>query len=103
MEAGTLVHLQSADGEDIFTFAPSKIFQSVVFSSPVLDNGTNYVLYTGGNSTGNSVDGYYSGGAYSHGTQVASFTITSTVTRSGMTGGGFQGGPGGAGGHPQRP
>ena len=93
LEAGTLVHLQTADGEEIFTFSPSKTYQSVVFSSPELNNGTSYVLYSGGSSTGDSVDGYFSGGVYSAGTQVTNFTITSTVTSSGITGGGFPGGP----------
>jgi hypothetical protein len=97
--ARTLIHIQTADGDDMLTFAPTKQFQSVVLSSPELANGTTYVVYAGGSSSGTAVDGLYTGGAYSAGTQIASFTISSVITSAGVMGGGFGpgGGPGGGG------
>jgi hypothetical protein len=89
--AGTIVHLETEDGEDILTFVPTKAYQSIVLSSPKLNNGSTYVVYSGGSSTGTVTDGLYSGGTYTAGTQVASFTISSMVTG----GGGGRGGGGG--------
>jgi hypothetical protein len=105
--AGTMVHIETEDGEDVLTFVPTKEYQSVVLSSPELKNGSTYVVYSGGSSTGTVTDGLYSGGTYTAGTQVTSFTISSMVTGAGSYGGGFPGGPGGnmpgPGGGRQRP
>jgi hypothetical protein len=99
--AGTMVHLEDADGNTILTFAPSKSFQTVVVSSPELKEGS-YTVYTGGSSTGTATDGLYTGGEYSGGTEFVTFDITSSVTwvnESGITtGGSGMGGPGGGGG-----
>jgi len=92
LEAGTLLHIASADGREIVTFAPAKAFQSVALSSPALQNGVTYNVFTGGQATGDLTDGLYSGGTYTGGAQASSFTISSIVTG---TGGGFFGGPGG--------
>jgi hypothetical protein len=93
--AGTLVHLETKGGESLLTFAPTKVYQSVVFSSPELQNGATYLLFSGGSSTGTPTDGLYSGGTYTGGKQEASLTLTSIVT--GAREGGFPGGPGGRG------
>ncbi len=90
--AGTMVHVETADGQEILTFVPTRDYQSVVLSSPELENGSTYVVYSGGSSTGTVTDGLYSGGAYAAGTQVASFTISSMVTGAGASGRGFRGG-----------
>ncbi|MBP1929855.1 hypothetical protein J2741_002451 [Methanolinea mesophila] len=81
--AGTLVHIGTAGGADVLTFAPAKTYQSVVFSSPLLTRGAGYVVYSGGSSTGSATDGVYSGGAYTPGTEIANFTISGTVTSIG--------------------
>lgn len=98
--AGTVVHLEDADGNAILTFAPAKSFQTVVVSAPELKEGS-YTVYTGGSSTGTAVDGLYTGGEYSGGTKFVAFDITSKVTwvnASGVTtGGSGMGGPGGGG------
>jgi len=106
--AGTLLHIVAADGTAVLTFAPTKAYQSIVFSSPELENGETYTVYVGGTSSGAATDGLYSGGTYGPGSQAASFTISSIVTGGG--GGGFFGGPGGGpgggappGGGPRRP
>lgn len=84
--AGTLFHLQNSAGEEILTFAPSKQYQAVAFSSPNLVTGETYTLVLGGSSTGTATDGLYQGGAYTPGTQVESFTISSVVTQVGTGG-----------------
>jgi hypothetical protein len=93
--AGTMVHIETESGQDVLTFVPAKQYQSVLLSSPELENGSTYVVYSGGNSSGAISDGLYSGGVYTGGTQVANFTITSMVTGAGSSAGGFRGGPGG--------
>jgi hypothetical protein len=90
--ANALVHIETTEGETILTFAPSKAYQSVVLSSSNLKNGTTYIVYCGGRSTGTALDGLYAGGTYTPGTQVASFTVSSILTSIGTTGGGFPGG-----------
>lgn len=79
--AGTLVHIQNSSGKDILTFAPTKSFQSVAFSSPNIEKGISYDAYLGGSSSGTATDGLYSGGTYSGGTQLGSFTVSSIVTK----------------------
>jgi hypothetical protein len=94
--AGTMIHIESQDGEEVLSFVPTKAYQSVVLCSPELGNSSTYVVYAGGSSTGSVTDGLYSGGAYAPGTQVASFSISSVVTTVGSSGGAFPGGmPGG--------
>ncbi|MDX9722526.1 MAG: carbohydrate-binding domain-containing protein [Myxococcota bacterium] len=66
-QAGTLIHLRSANGTELFTFKPEKAFQSVVFSSPALVSGS-YSLSFGGSHSGTEEDGLYSGGSYTPGT-----------------------------------
>jgi hypothetical protein len=90
--AGTMIHIETEDGEEILTFVSTKAYQSVVLSSPKLKNGSTYIVYSGGSSTGTVTDGLYSGGKYTAGTEAASFTISSMVTGAGSYGGGFPGG-----------
>ncbi len=91
--AGTMVHIETESGRDVLTFVPAKEYQSVLLSSPELENGSTYVVYSGGSASGTVTDGQYTGGTYTGGTQVASFTITSMVTGAGSSAGGFHGGP----------
>lgn len=79
--AGTLVRIQNSSGKDILTFAPTKNFQSVAFSSPNIEKGTSYDAYLSGSSSGTVTDGLYSGGTYTAGTQLGSFTVSSVVTK----------------------
>lgn len=82
--AGTLIHIQTGDGENILTFAPTKVYQSIAFSSPELTKGSTYQVYCGGSATGTASDGLYQDGIYSAGTEYTSFTISGMVTRTGM-------------------
>jgi hypothetical protein len=91
--AGTMIHIETEDGEGILTFVPTKAYQSVLLSSPELKSGSAYTVYSGGRSTGVANDGVYSGGTYTAGTEKASFTISSIVTGAGSAWGGFRGAP----------
>ena len=86
LSAGTLIHIQNSAGEDILTFASTKRYQSLAFSSPELVNGETYTVSYGGSSSGSQLDGLYQGGSYSGGTQVTSFTVSSVVTAIGSGG-----------------
>jgi hypothetical protein len=72
--AGTLVHVQTADGEDVVTFQPGKDYQSVVVSSPNISAGVTYDVFVGGSAGGESTFGLYEAGAYTPGTEVGSLT-----------------------------
>jgi hypothetical protein len=87
--AGTLFHIETEDGADVLTFMSSKEYQSVVLSSPELEKGETYLVYTGGGATGTVTDGLYSGGTYTPGTEVYSLTISGMVTVAGSSGGGM--------------
>jgi predicted secreted Zn-dependent protease len=73
--ANTLVNIQTASGEDVLTFCPTKTYQSLVFSSPELAAGS-YDVYVGGSSTGTLSYGLYENGTYSAGTKYGSFTLS---------------------------
>ena len=93
--AGTMVHIETESGQDVLTFVPVKQYQSVLLSSPEFENGSTYVVYSGGSSSGTVSDGLYSGGTFTGGSRVASFTVSSVVASAGSSTGGFPGGPGG--------
>ena len=79
--AGTLFHIETDDGTEVVTFAPSKTYYSIVFTSPLITTGTTISVYSGGTYTGGSVtDGLYTGGTYSGGDELISFTISYKVT-----------------------
>ena len=99
-EAGTLIHLESADGETLLTFAAAKSYQSLVFSSPALAEGVTYTVSTGGSASGSEDAGLYVEGEYTAGTEQASFTISSVVTQVGNVRG-FGGGMGMRGERPE--
>lgn len=98
--AGSLVHIESASGEEILTFMPTKIYETVAVSSPELENGVTYAVYVGGSSTGTATDGLYSGGTYTPGSEASSFTVTSIVTGESNGMGGMRGGNRPGGGRP---
>jgi hypothetical protein len=73
--AGTMIHIQTEDGEGVLTFVPTKAYQAVVLCSPQLKKGVTYIVYSGGSSTGTVTDGLYSGGTYTPGTELGSFAL----------------------------
>jgi hypothetical protein len=84
--ANNLVNIQTASGETVLTFRPTKQYQSIAFSSPELTTGS-YNVYLGGTSTGTLSYGIYEDGTYTPGSLYTSFTIseiTTTVGGGGM-------------------
>jgi hypothetical protein len=79
--AGTMLHVETVDGEEILTFVPKKAYQSFVICSPQLKTGTTYVVYSGGSSTGTVKDGLYVGGTYTAGTELGSITVSQSDVR----------------------
>lgn len=95
-QAGTLVHIEGADGKEIVTMAPTKQFQSIVVTSVAIEQGSTYKVYLGGSYSGGVItDTIHTGGDYSGGNEYVSLTIEGIVTTSGQTGG--FGGPQGGG------
>jgi hypothetical protein len=78
--AGTLINMRTSEGEDLFTFSPTRSYASTVFSSPDLEKGAVCTIYYGGSATGDETDGLYEGGAYTPGTVAATFVISEIVT-----------------------
>jgi hypothetical protein len=76
--AGTVVRIQAPDGAPVATFEASKSFQSLVFSSPDVVDGTSYEVLTGGSVDGESLGGLYLDPDYAGGTVIGTVT---TVTR----------------------
>jgi len=85
LRAGTLVRVQTSEGDEILTFEPAKPYQSIAFSTPALANGATYDVYFGGSSSGTESDGLYQGGEYTDGTLAGSFTTSGMVTRLGSS------------------
>lgn len=74
--AGTLVHVQDADGTGVLTFEPAKDFQTVVFSSPGLTSGATYDVYLEGSASGEAAGGLLDPGTYTPGTKAGSITAS---------------------------
>lgn len=97
-EANSIVNLQDEAGNTILSFAPSKSYQSVIISSPLLEEGKTYSLSYGGSMSGDAIDGLYEAGIYTGGTKVTDFTISDPITylsETGVTTGGSGFGQGG--------
>ena len=72
-QAGTVVTLKDASGNEVVSYAPEKQFSSIVISAPALEQGSSYTLYL-------------------NGTEYSTVTLTGVVT-GGSSSGGMQ--PGG--------
>ena len=81
LAAGTIFHVEDANGNEVVTFKPIRTYLTMVLSSPLFIQGSTYKIYTGGTTTGTVTNGISSGGVYSPGTLYASFTVSSTVTK----------------------
>ena len=86
----SIVHIESANGDNILTFKLPKTFNSttLLFSSPAFLANNSYSIYTGGNISGGTEKyGVYEKNAYSGGTLVSTFTTSSMVSTIGSSGG----------------
>ena len=73
-QAGTVVHIVSADGTVLASFTASKSFSSLVFSSADITSGSTNTVYTGGSASGESTGGLTAGGSIDSATSVGTFT-----------------------------
>lgn len=76
LAAGTVVHIENADGESLVTFDPINDYSVIVFSSPDLVDGETYDVYLGGTVTGDSATGLYDDSSYSTGDLAGSVTAS---------------------------
>ena len=74
--AGTVIHLETADGDSVLTFETSKEFSVLVFSSPDVVQGATYDVYLDGSADGDSTYGLYASDAYVPGTLVGTVTAS---------------------------
>lgn len=98
LPASTLIYLQTSSGQSLLTYAPAKEYQSVLISSPDLQVGESYSLFTGGSSSGEIENNLYLNGEYQPGTELTELKLESIVTTYGTNAG-----PGGGGGGGTRP
>lgn len=104
--AGTPVTLTDASGRTVLSVTPTKVFQSVVFSSPALKRGAAYTLSTGGTLSAAPVNGIITQGTLSGAQALTTVSLTQTVTRineNGEAAAEGRMGPGGKGTRTQRP
>lgn len=69
--AGSLIHIETSDGEPVLTFESAKEYASIVFSSPDLESGATYDVYLDRSAGGEQVGGLYSDGSEYTGGSVA--------------------------------
>ena len=62
------------------TFAPTKIYSSVVICTSNIKSNETYKVYIGGSCSGEEKDGLYSGGSYTKGSEVGSSKISEVIT-----------------------
>jgi hypothetical protein len=79
ISAGTVVHIETTDGESLVTFEPANGFSVIVFSSPDLVDGESYDVYLGGTVTGDSTTNLYEDSAYTAGDLAGTATASLTV------------------------
>jgi len=78
--ADTIIYIEDDDGKQILAFEPTKDYQSLVFSSPELEEGVTYTIYTGGSMDSEASDGVYESGQYSEGYAAGSFELSGVLT-----------------------
>lgn len=105
-KAGTLVTLADESGKSMLSYVPTKDYQSIVISTPDLEQGKTYTLLSGGMCSNQLIDGLSIGGTCVGGTKLTDITLSavttsvsdngSQVSGGGMRGMGGQGRPDGA-------
>ncbi len=74
MSADEVLQICSADGEEIAAIAAPKAYNSIVFTSPEIESGESYVLYSGAECSGEITDGICEANTCSGGTELGSIT-----------------------------
>jgi hypothetical protein len=85
LTSGTTMALKASDGTVAFAFKIPQSYATMILSSPEIDTGTKYSVYTGGTATATTVfNGLYIGSlTYSGGSTSSNFTVSSTITKIG--------------------
>lgn len=102
-KAGTRITLADESGNSILSYAPSKDYQSIVISTPNLEQGKTYTLISGGTCSSQLTDGLSIGGTCSGGIELTDITISGTVTSISDDGSQVSGGMRGMGGGQGKP
>lgn len=76
IDAGTVIQIQTTDGEGLVTFEAVNEFDVIVFTSPDLEDGDTYEIYLGGSVSGDSTTGLYETDAYTPGTLAGTTTAS---------------------------
>jgi hypothetical protein len=85
--AGTLIHIQDSQENDILTYSPAKLYQSIAFTSPALVRGETYTVFIGGTASGTVTDGLYQVDTYTPGDEYTTLTLSEMITTIGIQGG----------------
>ncbi len=82
---GSTMALKAGSGSVAFAFTIPQSYATMIISSPEIDTGTKYTVYTGGTASADNVfKGLYLGSlGYSGGTAGSSFTVSSKITKIG--------------------
>ncbi len=85
LTSGTTMALKASDGTVAFAFKIPQSYATMIVSSPEIDTGTKYYVYSGGTaSASNTFNGLYIGSlSYSGGSSSSNFTVSSTITKIG--------------------
>jgi len=67
VSAGSVIHIETEDGESVLTFVPEKAVGALVYTSPDLVAGETYNVYFGGSASGDNTGGLYAADAYTAG------------------------------------
>ncbi|MDX9872069.1 MAG: carbohydrate-binding domain-containing protein [Clostridia bacterium] len=108
-KAQTAVTLADENEKPLLTFIPVKDYQTVLFSSPQLEQGKHYTVLSGGTPSTQVTNGFSNGGTINGAVKLTEVTLETAVTAitedgSPVSGGrGMRGGPGFPGGGGQRP
>ena len=86
MEAGTPVTLYDETGSMVLGFEPVKKYQSILISTPVLEQNKTYQICTGGSFVNEGEDGYYQDGAGLPGTLASEFILDSAAYQAAQSG-----------------
>lgn len=83
-----LIHIEDSSGNTILTYKPTKSYSAIVFSTPDIEKGETYKIYSGGSTTGTATNGLYPTDAtYTQGTLKCSITVSSIVSSYGSSSG----------------
>lgn len=89
---GSTMALKADDGTAAFAFTIPNTYNIMLLSSPLIETGGQYTVYSGGTATGDQTFyGLYLGDlGYTQGSAVNSFTVSSCITNLGFGFGGMR-------------